>query len=77
MVVNLFCIGTYRADARWLAPPRAWTLGPQLYNTLHLTHSTYANKNIDLSEQMLMKAFSTASAQRIQQTDLSIRYASS
>jgi len=30
----------------WL--PRAWTLGPQLYNTLHLTHSIYVNKNIDL-----------------------------
>ena len=29
--------------------PRTWKLGPQLYNTLHLTHSTYVNKNIDLT----------------------------
>ena len=29
---------TSRAGTRWLGPPRAWTLAPQLYNTLHLTH---------------------------------------
>jgi len=63
---------------QWLGlPPGAWTLEPQVYNTLHLTHSIYVNKNIDLFQQMLINAFSTASTQRTKQTDLSISCASS
>jgi len=37
-----------KGGARWLDPPRTWTLGPPIYNALHLTHSIYVNKNIDL-----------------------------
>ena len=38
-----------RAGAKSLGPPpRTWTLGPPIYNTLHLTHTSYINKNIDL-----------------------------
>jgi len=39
---------TPKAGSRWLGGPRTWTLGPQLYNTLHLIHSIHVNKNIDL-----------------------------
>jgi len=43
-------------DKQWKAGPalggwgtlRDWTLGPQVYNALHLTHNIYVNKNIDL-----------------------------
>jgi len=44
-------IATCRAGARWLGawgPRRGWKLGPPIYNTLHLTHSIYVNKSIDL-----------------------------
>ena len=33
-----------RARFRWLGAPRAWTLGPPIYNTLHLKHSIYCKQ---------------------------------
>jgi len=37
-----------RVGARWLGAPSSLDFGAPIYNTLHLTHSIYVNKNINI-----------------------------
>jgi len=66
-----------RAGARWLPPPPSLDVGAPNIQYIAFNKYYLCKQNLDIFQQMLTKAFSSAPTQRIKQTDLSDCYVSS